>query len=69
MKKPEIAKHIARQSRVTQAEAADRLDRMIHQILWNLRQGRETPLPGLGKVTRGKDGKPAFQREGGKDRG
>jgi nucleoid DNA-binding protein len=64
MKKPDIAKRIARQSRVSEAEAADRLDRMIHQILSNLRKGRETPLPGLGKLTRGPDGKLAFELEG-----
>jgi nucleoid DNA-binding protein len=64
MKKPDIAKRIARQSRVSEAEAADRLDRMIHQILSNLRKGRETPLPGLGTLTRGPDGKLAFEREG-----
>ena len=60
MKKPDIAKRIARQSRVTEAEAADRLDRMIHQILSNLRHGKDTPLPGLGKLTRGSDGRLAL---------
>ena len=68
MKKTEIAKSIARQSRVSEAEAADRLDRLVHEILSNLRKGRETPLPGLGKLTRGKDGKAAFEREGGSAR-
>jgi nucleoid DNA-binding protein len=66
MKKPDIAKRIARQSRVSEAEAADRLDRLIHQIVSNLRKGLDTPLPGLGKLTRGADGKPVFEREGGK---
>ena len=68
MKKPDIAKSIARQSRVSEAEAADRLDRLIHLILSNLRKGRETSLPGLGKLTRGPDGRLAFEREGGKHR-
>ncbi|SPF41832.1 hypothetical protein SBA4_280007 [Candidatus Sulfopaludibacter sp. SbA4] len=68
MKKPDIAKRIARQSRVTEAEAADRLDRMIHQILSNLRKGKGTSLPGLGKLTRGPDGRPVFEPEGGKHR-
>src|SRR5262245_13002308 len=58
MKKPDIAKRIAKQSRVTEAEAADRLDRMVHHILSNLRKGKETPLPGLGALTLGRDGKP-----------
>ncbi|HEY2015694.1 MAG TPA: HU family DNA-binding protein [Bryobacteraceae bacterium] len=64
MNKPDILKRIARQSRVSEAEAADRLDRMIHHILSNLRKGRSTPLPGLGKFSRGPDGKPVFEPEG-----
>jgi nucleoid DNA-binding protein len=68
MKKSEIAQRIATQSGVTEGEAADRLDRMVRQILSNLRKGRETPLPGLGKFTHGPDGKIAFVPEGGKGR-
>jgi nucleoid DNA-binding protein len=68
MKKPEIAKRMARQSGVSQGEAADRLDRMVQQILTNLRNGKETPLPGLGKFTHGPDGKIAFEPEGDKPR-
>jgi len=68
MRKPDIARRIARHSRVSQAEAADRLDRMIHLILSNLRKGRETSLPGLGKIIRGPDGRLAFEPEGGKSR-
>ena len=48
MKKAEIARRIARESGVTRAEAADKLDRMVHRILTNLKQGRKTELPGLG---------------------
>ena len=68
MKKPEIAKRIAKESRVSEAEAADRLDRMIHRILSNFRKGKDTPLPGLGKLKRGPDGKLALELEGGKPR-
>jgi nucleoid DNA-binding protein len=49
MKKPDIAKRIARQTGVSQAEAADGLDRVVHQILYNLRHGRESPLGGTGR--------------------
>ena len=49
MKKPEIAKRMARQSGLSQAEAADRLDRVIHEILTDLRQGNPASLPGLGR--------------------
>ena len=63
MKKPDIAKRIARQSGVTQAEAADRLDRVIHEILTDLRKGTPTSLPGLGRFVRGNDGKVSFEPE------
>lgn len=66
MKKPDIAKRLARQTGVSEAEAADRLDRMVGRILSNLRQGKETPLPGLGKFTHDAHGKVVFQPEGGK---
>jgi nucleoid DNA-binding protein len=68
MKKPESAKPMARQAAVSPAEAADRLDRVVHQILSNLRRGKEVPLPGLGKFTHGPDGKVRFEREGGDPR-
>lgn len=63
MRKPDIARQLARRSRVSQAEAADRLDRILHEILSDLRKGRETALPGLGKFTHGPDGQVAFEPE------
>ena len=66
MNKPDIAKRIARRSRVSQAEAADRLDRVLHKILRDLRQGKEAALPGLGTFRHGPGGRVAFEREGGK---
>ena len=69
MKKPDIAKKMARQSGVTRGEAADRLDRMVQEILVGLRQGKETRLPGLGYFRPGTGGRLAFQREGVKRRG
>ena len=56
-------------SGVSEAEAADQLDRMVQQILLNLRKGKETTLPGLGRFTHGPDGKVAFEPERGKRRG
>ena len=64
MKKPEIAKRMARQSGLSQAEAADRLDRVIHEILTDLRQGNPASLPGLGRFVQGSDGKVSFEPEG-----
>ena len=69
MKKPDIAKRIARQTGLSEAEAADRLDHVVHQILRKLRQGKEASLPGLGTFTPRPGGKVAFQRQGGKGRG
>jgi nucleoid DNA-binding protein len=68
MKKPELAKRMARRSGVSEAEAADQLDRVVHQILQKLRRGQEAPLPGLGKFRVGHDGKISFEQEAGKNR-
>jgi hypothetical protein len=69
MKKPDIAKRMARQAGVSEAEAADRLDHVVRQILRSLRQGKAASLPGLGKFRPRPDGKVAFERQGGKGRG
>ncbi|HLI82350.1 MAG TPA: HU family DNA-binding protein [Bryobacteraceae bacterium] len=63
MRKPEMAKRLARRSGVSAAQAADRLDEAVYQILRKLRRGQEAPLPGLGKFQVGADGKIRFQRE------
>jgi nucleoid DNA-binding protein len=66
MKKPEIAKQLARRSRVSQAEAADRLDCLLHSIVSDLRSGKESVFPGLGKFKKDADGRVAFEKEPGK---
>jgi nucleoid DNA-binding protein len=48
MRKIQLAGRLARQSGVTKAEAADRLDRVVHQIVTKLRKGESANLPGLG---------------------
>ena len=63
MRKPEIAKRLARQSGVSNAEAADQLDRVVHQILYKLRQGKTAPFPGLGQFTPGTNGAYRFKKE------
>jgi nucleoid DNA-binding protein len=62
MRKPEIAKRIARRTGVSQAEAADHLDRIVHEILARLRQGGEAPLGELGTFTSGPGGTVRFER-------
>ena len=63
MKRPDIVKTMARRSGVTPAEAADRLDRTVHQIVTNLRKGRPSPLPGLGVFEVDKEGRILFAHE------
>ena len=63
MKKPEIAKRLARQAGVSSAEAADQLDRVVHEILAKLRAGQSAPLPGLGRFTPGPKGAFQFEKE------
>lgn len=72
MRKPEIAKRLARQSGVSSAEAADRIDRVVNQILAKLRKGKTASFPGLGQFTPGPGGfqfeqsgppRPASKRE------
>lgn len=65
MKKPDMARRLARQTGVSPAEAADRLDGVIHGILSQLRQRGVAELPGLGKLLVGPEGKFNFRREEG----
>ena len=65
MRKPDIAKQIARKSKVSRAEAADRLDLLLNQIVAELRNGGEAVLPGLGRFRTGPDGHLGFEPEKG----
>lgn len=69
MKKPDIARRLARCSRVTPAEAADRLDRMVSQILETVRTGKDASLPGLGTFSRAADGTLVFHADKDASRG
>ena len=50
MKKEEVARTLAREARLSDAAARDRVDEMVHQILKKLRQGKPVRLPGLGRL-------------------
>ena len=63
MRKPEIAKRLAKQAGVSNAEAADQLDRVVHEILSKLRQGKPASFPGLGQFSRGPKGLLQFKQE------
>jgi len=69
MKKPEIAKMMARHSGETSGEAADRLDQLVMEILDGVRRGEQVRLPGLGSFVPGTGGRIAFKREAGRQRG
>ena len=63
MKKAEIAKQWARHSGVSEAEAADQLDRVVRQILGQLRREREALLPGVGRFFWTPSGTLTFEQE------
>ena len=69
MKKPEITRDLARRTGITEAEAADRLDRVVQDILTKLRAGRTASLPGLGRFSTSACGKVKFEPQGEKRRG
>jgi nucleoid DNA-binding protein len=48
MNKSELAKRLAKQKHLSRAEAADRVDRVVHQIVFKLRKGKPARFPGLG---------------------
>ena len=56
MKNTDIAQQIARETGISQGEAADQLDEVITAILKNLKKGRSADLPGLGRFRRGVKG-------------
>lgn len=54
MKKKDLAQALARQTRQTPAQASDEVDKLVHQILSALREGRPVDLPGVGKLVQRK---------------
>jgi len=61
MKKTDLAARLARSSRISPAEAADRLDRVVHDILKHLKKGENASLPGLGTFKPGRVAKIRFE--------
>ena len=54
MKKNDLVQRLARDTNLSKAAAADELDRVVHDIVKNLRRGVPVRLPGLGTFTPGK---------------
>jgi len=48
MTKDELARRLAKNSRMTTAAAADQLDRVVSEMLKRVRKGQSASLPGLG---------------------
>jgi len=55
MKKADLTKRLAKQSNITQAAAADQVDRVVHEILQRVRKNQPANLPGLGTFGPGMD--------------
>jgi nucleoid DNA-binding protein len=69
MKKPEIARKIARQTGISEGEAADCLDGLVSELISNLQRGKAAELPGLGRFSSGSDGAVRFEKQGGRKHG
>jgi nucleoid DNA-binding protein len=63
MKKPEIARRIARQGKISRADAADHLDRLVTEILATLKRGEPAEMPGLGSFRQIAGGRIRFDTE------
>lgn len=55
MKSSEFSKRFAKKSKLSEAAAADQLDRVVHEILQRVRKGKSASLPGLGTFSPGKE--------------
>jgi hypothetical protein len=61
MTKDQLARRLAKQSRISVAAAADQLDDVLSSVLRRVRQGHSASLPGLGTFLPGPN--PAFYFE------
>lgn len=50
MKRKQLARELARKQGVPAAEAQDRVDELVHDILKRLKEGKPVTLPGIGKL-------------------
>lgn len=48
MRKEQLAKQLAKESKISNAAAADQLDRIVSALLTRVRKGQSASLPGLG---------------------
>jgi nucleoid DNA-binding protein len=60
-----IIRRLARRSRISNAAAADQVDRIIHEILTKLKKGEPARIPGLGSFETQSIFRPEAQDERG----
>ena len=53
MKQKDFTKRYAERTRLSPAEAADQVDRVVNDLLRRLRTGQSASLPGLGAIKPG----------------
>ena len=63
MKKQQIARQLAKESRVSTVVAADQVDRVVSDLLMRLRKGESASLPGLGTFQPGSQKEFRFERD------
>jgi nucleoid DNA-binding protein len=54
MKKEQLAKQLAKETRITTAAAADQVDVIVSAIVKRVRRGQSASLPGLGTFLPGR---------------
>jgi nucleoid DNA-binding protein len=59
MKKQQVARKLAKESRMTEGAAADQVDRILSDLRKKVRKGQSASLPGLGTFRSGR--KQEFQ--------
>ena len=62
MKKEQIKRRLAKESRVSPVVAADQVDRIVNDLLLRVRKGESASLPGLGTFQSGSHGDFQFDR-------
>ena len=55
MKKEQVARRLAKESRMTEGAAADQVDRILSDLHRRMRKGQSASLPGLGTFRSGRN--------------
>jgi hypothetical protein len=63
MKKEQVARRLAKESRITAGAAADQVDRILSDLQKRVRKGKSASLPGLGTFRPGRKQDFQFDKE------